>query len=219
MWFLQPGITLTHVLIRILAILIIVFLIFPFHECAHAFIAHKLGDNTAKSMGRLTLNPLAHFDTFGASCLLLFDFGWAKPVPINPSNFKSPRRDMALTSLAGPLSNIVAAIIGGFIINLISIFSVQNELLQMFFSYYISINTGLAVFNLIPLPGFDGYKILEAFIPQKFLVKYYQNQSKIGCIIFLLIFLGFFNGPFNFLQRVICNSIINITYFPFMLFK
>ena len=218
MWFLQPGITFEHVLIRILAILVVAFFSLPFHEYAHAFIADKLGDSTAKDMGLLTINPMAHFSGFGAACLLLFDFGWANPVPINPMNFKNPRKDMALTALAGPCSNILAAMLGSLIINLLFKIGFLNVWLSIFLTYYLSINVGLAILNMIPLPGFDGYKVLQVFIPQKFLPKYYRSQHIMFIAIFLLLFLGFFSGPIDFLQKYLCGAILNITALPFSWF-
>jgi len=93
MWFLQPGITFEDLIIRMLVTLVVIFVSLPLHEFAHAWTAYKLGDDTAKNLGRLTINPLAHFSTLGAVCLLLFDFGWANPVPIDTRNFKHPKRD------------------------------------------------------------------------------------------------------------------------------
>lgn len=215
MWFLQPGITFEHVLIRILAILVIVFFSLPFHEYAHAFVANKLGDDTSKKMGLFTLNPITHFSGFGAACLLLFDFGWANPVPINPNNFKNPRRDMALVALAGPFSNILSAIIGSLIINLLYKIGFLNPWLSIFLTYYISINVGLAILNMLPLPGFDGYKVINVLIPQKFLPRYYMHQHIIFIVVFLLLFFGFFSGPIDFLQRLLCGAILRVTALPF----
>lgn len=217
MWFLQSGITFEDVLMRILAVLIIVFLVFPLHEYAHAFIAYKLGDRTAKAMGRMTLNPLSHFDPIGAVLILFFSFGWAKPIPVDSSNFKNPRRDMALVSAAGPLSNILAALVGGFISSFIYAFGsgYVSKLVYVFFAYYISININLAVFNLLPIAPLDGFGIVEAFIPNRFLVKYYQHQRIIGMAIIFLIFLGFFSGPITFLNRVLYDFIIKVTSWPF----
>ena len=106
------GEKLAIILPQIAAVLVIIFLILPLHEWAHGFVAHKLGDDTAKREGRLTFNPIASIDPIGALFILLFGFGWAKPVPINPNNFKHRRSGMALTALAGPVSNLVAALVG-----------------------------------------------------------------------------------------------------------
>ena len=102
---------------QILAVLLIIFIVLPFHEWAHAFVAYKLGDTTVKYRGRLSLNPIEHIDPIGALALLLFGYGWAKPVPIDTSNFKKPKRDMALTAIAGPAANVIAAAVGAFLLN------------------------------------------------------------------------------------------------------
>lgn len=216
MWLLRPGLTFEEVVIRIIAILLIVFLILPLHECAHGLVACKLGDPTAKNMGRLTLNPLVHFDALGSVGILLFGFGWAKPVPIDARNFKNPRRDMAITAAAGPLSNIMAAIVGAFVINFIRAFGAGNALwINILLNNYVLINVGLAVFNLIPLIPLDGSKIIEAFIPEKILVKYYQNARVITMIVFFMLLFGFLSVPLAFLQNVLYDFIIKITAMPF----
>ena len=117
MWFLQPGLTFTDLILKIMAILIITFLVLPLHEFAKAWVAYQLGDDTAKNEGSLTLNPLAHFSASGAICMLLFNFGWSKPVTINPNNFENPHRDMAFVALAGPIANILASLVGGVLLN------------------------------------------------------------------------------------------------------
>lgn len=223
MWFLDPLLSISDVVARIMAVLIIIFLILPLHECAHGWVACKLGDDTAKFSGRMTLNPLVHFDPLGALSMLLFNFGWAKPVPVDPRNFKNPRRDSAITALAGPVSNLLAAIVGGFIYHILFfIFPLTANSttywIGVFLSYYIIINIGLAVFNLIPIPPLDGSKILALFIPYKLLNKYYSKQYLFSLIMLLLLFLGFFSKPLSFMQNFLFNLIIRITYIPFSIF-
>ena len=109
---LNRELSLERAIMQILAVSMIVFLVMPLHEFAHGLIAYKLGDNTAKNMGRLRFSPSAHIDPLGALMILLVGFGWAKPVPVNPRNFKNPKVGMAITALAGPVSNILAAIVG-----------------------------------------------------------------------------------------------------------
>ena len=153
----------TSVMMSILAVLFVMFAILPLHEYAHAWMANKLGDSTALQAGRHTINPLASFDPLGALFLLLFGFGWAKPVPVDPRRFKNPRRDMALTALAGPVSNILAALVGALLYLAVAIFAfhyVVPDWLFYFFSYYITVNASLAVFNLLPLPPLDGSKVV-----------------------------------------------------------
>lgn len=220
MWFLQSGITLTDVLMRIMSVLVIIFLILPLHECAHGYIAYKLGDTTAKNSGRLTLNPIPSIDPIGALGILLFGFGWAKPVPVNPANFKNPKRDMALTALAGPVSNLLAATVGGLIFNSILLFSSYIPVKLMvfivaFFKYYMLINIGLAVFNLIPLPPLDGSRIAAAFMSDKMERNYYKYQNIIMIVVFILIFTGILSVPLSIAQSLLYKAIITITSWPF----
>lgn len=220
MWLFTPGLTLMDLVMRLFAILMVVFLILPLHECAHGWVAYRLGDNTAKVTGRLTLNPLVHFDPLGAIGVLLFSFGWARPVPVDASNFRKPRRDMALVAAAGPLSNLLAAIIGGLIVNFIDLlhFGVAQIWIDTFFSYYISLNIGIAVFNLIPLAPLDGFRIVEAFIPERFLISYYKHYHMITLVVFLLLLFGILSVPLVFLESLVYGLVMKITALPFALF-
>lgn len=151
-----------YVLLRVFVVLLAI----SVHEMAHGFAAYKLGDNTAKYDGRLSLNPLRHIDPFGALCMLFFGFGWAKPVRVNPNYFKNHKRDMALTGLAGPLSNFLMAFIGMLgLLYLCRIF--PNIYLIQFFSLVVLLNIGLGVFNLIPIPPLDGSKIFLSLLPRR----------------------------------------------------
>lgn len=148
------------------------------HEYSHGLAAYKLGDTTARDMGRLTLNPIKHIDPIGALCLLFFHVGWAKPVPINARNFRHPKRDFAITALAGPVSNLIMAFVFSglylllaatlrgveFTSNVLYYFALYS--LQLLYLFHI-INTGLGIFNLIPVPPLDGSRILNVVLPPK----------------------------------------------------
>ena len=168
------------------------------HEYAHGYAAYKLGDDTAKSYGRLSLNPLKHLDPFGAVCMLLFHFGWAKPVPINPRNFKRPRVGFAITAAAGPLSNIVMAfLIAPIFLLLGNLFKYSeipllNSIMMntLIFVYtFFRINIGLGIFNLLPIPPFDGSRIVNVLLPPKayFGIMKYERYIYWGVVAWLLL--------------------------------
>lgn len=224
MWFLQEGMTLEKALVVISALLVTIFVILPIHEWAHGFVAYKLGDNTAKNSGRLTLNPLKHIDPLGASALLLFKFGWARPVPVDPRNFKRPKLGMALTALAGPLSNLIVALI--FMMISFAVFwfrepfiswmgeEVCGQFIGIMF-LFADVNVGLAVFNLLPLPPLDGSKIFAALLPDKFLSKYYQYEHYITLAVFVLLFAGVFSVPLALFKNFIFNKMASAASLPF----
>ena len=171
---------LSDFLLELIIIFPIVLVTLSFHEWAHGFVAYKLGDPTAKYMGRLTLNPVRHIDPIGAICMLVAHFGWAKPVPIDITNFKHPKRDLALSAIAGPITNLLLGFVGCFfyvlVINILPTYTFEypNELslklakiLIQFVFYFGWLNISLALFNLLPIPPLDGSKILYAFLPPK----------------------------------------------------
>ena len=138
------------------------------HEWAHAYSAFRLGDPTARSLGRMTLNPLAHLDLFGTVAIVLIGFGWAKPVPVDPRNLREPRRDMMWIAAAGPISNLIQAAIFGMLYRLIDVTgagAASSEFIIRMITYGIFINCALAVFNLIPVPPLDGSKIIYGLLP------------------------------------------------------
>ena len=158
-----------------------------FHETSHGYISYKLGDPTPKEQGRLTLNPGKHLDLFGTLCLILFGFGWAKPVRVDPRYYKNPKWGMALVAIAGPLANFIIAMLGGLIYALLVRYATFNTLTEMvaeFAMYLVMINIGLGIFNLIPLPPLDGSKILGAFLPERSYYQYMKYQ-KYGMIFIL----------------------------------
>ncbi len=142
------------------------------HEYAHAYVANKLGDPTAKFFGRLTFNPLKHLDPIGLFSAFLFRIGWAKPVPIDPANFRNPKRDTLFVSLAGPLSNLLVAFLSGILARIISSPPFFFQLLSFFLFY----NLIFAFFNLIPIPPLDGSKILSYILPIKLRFLYMELE-------------------------------------------
>ena len=174
------------VIIQILATLVIVFLALPLHELAHGWVAYKLGDPTAKYEGRLTLNPLASIDPMGAMFLLLFGIGWAKPVPVNMMRFRNPKRGMALTALAGPVSNVLLALVFLFLYGLLyrALYSVQFLLDMIWLTAYISL--ALAIFNIIPISPLDGSKVLFALLPDAAYAKL-MRYERYGMILLLVL--------------------------------
>lgn len=166
------------------------------HEFAHAYTAYKLGDLTAKINGRMTLNPLAHIDPVGAIMMVIARFGWSKPVPVNEYNFKNPVLGTALTSLAGPASNLILAVLGAvplrFLIhsNELTPDTLRANFLITTFRTFILVNLSLGIFNLIPLPPLDGHKIVRAFLPEQ-LRYYWEELAKYSTWILVFMFLPF----------------------------
>lgn len=184
------------------------------HEYCHGYVAYRLGDPTARSLGRLSLNPLKHLDPIGTLFMILFGFGYAKPVPINPRYFKDPRKGMALTAAAGPLSNLLLAFLGALLyrLTLLLLPIVSTEfllkfilILASFFAAFHYLNLSLCVFNMIPLPPLDGSRILYIFLPPRLYFRIMKYERVIMIILLAALWLGAFSGLIN----VIVNSISN----------
>lgn len=173
------------------------------HEYSHGYAANKLGDNTAKTQGRLTLNPIKHIDPVGALCMLFFGFGWAKPVPVNPRNFKNYRRGFAIVALAGPLSNIIMSFLSAGVYLLIYAL-VRDVAFESTFAYSLVVNTlnffwvfhtiniGIAIFNLIPIPPLDGSRILNVILPPKTYFAIMKHERTIYYVLLGWLLLGDF---------------------------
>ncbi len=192
-----------------------------FHELSHGFVAWKLGDPTAKLAGRLTLNPLRHLDPLGFVMMVLLHVGWAKPVPIDLRYFKNPRRDMALTALAGPASNFLlaaAALLVGRVLLFADIGGMAGVYALLAVMYIAVLSVGLGVFNLIPIAPLDGSKVLISFLPERLyrVVLRYERWGMLALL--LLVWLGVLNGPLNFLMSWAVRGLCFVTGFPYYLF-
>ena len=188
------------------------------HEYCHGYAAYKLGDDTAKNFGRLTLNPIKHIDPYGAICMVLFHVGWAKPVPVNARNFKDPKKGFAITAAAGPASNLILGFFSALIYLLVFALVRDLTFTSKTFGYLLisntlsflyifhSINIGLGLFNLLPIPPFDGSRLLNVFLPPKtyFAIMKYERQIYIGVLVWLL--LG--NYVAGFIRSIVGGGIL-----------
>ncbi len=195
-------------ILSVFSVAVIIFVVFPIHECAHGLMAKMLGDDTAEREGRLTLNPFDHIDPMGALCMCVCCIGWAKPTPVNISRCRKvkARTALALTSLAGPMSNIILSYVMMIIMKLVMNFAMTTPTgvyVAFALQQVIVLNIYLAIFNLIPIPPFDGSKILYSFLPAKgisFMERYGQYMH---WGFFLLLILGILDIPLNFLTDII----------------
>ena len=215
---------------------------FSVHESAHGYVAYRLGDPTARSLGRITLNPVKHIDPIGFICMMIFHVGWAKPVPINARYFKNPKRDMALTGAAGPLSNLSLAIIHLILLRILMFFltpAFAAETIDVFGGIFsatasvtaykaslgytaaallvyllylgVMLNVSLAIFNLIPIPPFDGSRIFYAILPQKLYWGVMKYERIIMLVMLVLFFFGFLSTPLAWLLTKITNGLFFVT--------
>lgn len=207
----------TDTMLALFAALFVIFCVSPIHEYAHALTAYKLGDRTAKFQGRLTLNPLAHIDPIGAIMILVVGFGYAKPVPVNMRNFPRQRRKlyMGITALAGPLSNLIMALIMTVLYCLFLKLFLEDPgdmyyNLCIFFRYASVINISLAVFNLIPIPPLDGSRIMNAVLPDKYYYKLMQYERYIMLALFVLIYIGVLDKPLSIAVNFVSDVLLEL---------
>ena len=203
-----------ELIITVVAVLIAI----SMHELSHGYVSYKLGDPTPKAEGRLSLNPFAHLDIMGTLCLIFFNFGWAKPVKVNPYYYKNHKLGMVLVAIAGPIMNFIIAFLS--IMGLGIIIKVSNGYLgnisyniYIFLQYLALINIGLGSFNLIPVPPLDGSKVLGAIIPED---KYfsYMKFEKYGYIaLMLLLFIGVLDAPPGYVREFIINGMMGLVSF------
>ena len=212
--------------LQIITKILIIFLVLPIHECAHAWAAHKMGDETAAYSGRLTLNPLAHIDILVSLCLLITGFGWAKPVPINPLKFKKQRFGIAITAAAGPLSNLAVSFIAMIIYRIVlslpggsgyflsSAGDITGGFVILYIlQFFILVNIGLAIFNLIPIPPLDGSKIISYFTSAKLDRWIYEHQLIVNAVFFAVIITGILSKPLNIIGGYVYDLFWFITNF------
>ena len=208
------------ILYTFVALAIVLFTGIPFHEFAHAWTAERFGDHTARLSGRMTVNPFAHFDVFGTLMLFLVGVGFAKPVPINPNNFRGNKKvGVAVTALAGPLSNLILGFLfvvlgqlAALLVNLthpgsMDFFLILIQVLLL----AAQINVGLAIFNLIPLPPLDGWRILGLVLPAKWQFFAMKYQYYIVLLLFVLLATNLLSTPLGIAQRWVLNLFLTIT--------
>lgn len=204
-----------QVIIQICAGAFVVFCTAPIHEFAHALVAYKLGDNTARLKGRLTINPLAHINWLGALMIFLVGFGYAEPVPVNVRNVKMRNKKvaMALIAIAGPVSNLLMAFISSFLmIVTVKFFDISNLFVSSayyFLQFVTLININLAVFNLLPVPPLDGSRVLFAVLPTKYYFSVMKYERYISLGIMFLLFTGILTKPLSYLAQLVYRLFVS----------
>ena len=216
-----------EMIINLLLLIPVIIISLSVHEAAHGYMAYRMGDPTAYNLGRVTLNPAKHLDPMGSLCMLVFGYGWAKPVPINARNFKNPKYGMAYTAIAGPISNVLLGIIGTVLYSLVNFLlyyfyvdiagnefltGVMRAILTLLF-YLGYMNFVLAIFNLIPIPPFDDSRFFSLFLPAKtyFALMKYERYIMIGILVFMIACSRLFNfSPFGW----VAEKLFDLVYEP-----
>lgn len=210
--------------------MVLIFIMMPIHEFAHAYAAYKMGDHTARYNGRLTLNPLAHIDPLGAAMIFIAGFGYAKPVPVNSYNFRNQRVGMAVTSFAGPFSNLMMAALSMGLLRVLwlvdgglstaSAHTVWFPYVHLVLFYVFVIrNIALAMFNLLPIPPLDGFRIVSATLPSRWTYWVDRNFWYVQIGLMLLIFSGLLTGPLMNLIFWMTGGLCRLFGVPFVLFS
>lgn len=211
---LQGGYGWFEFLMAVVGYIVLVLIMLPVHELAHAFVATKLGDSTPRWHGRLTFNPFAHLDLWGTLMLVLFGFGYAKPVPVNPRNFRNPRRDMALVALAGPMSNLLMAAVVLLLFRGLLLVPMLSDIVLiiagLLVNIFVPVNIGLAVFNLLPIPPLDGSRIFSAILPSRWAFWMAQHEQQIRLILIVLLATGALSRPLNILSDKVTEILLKV---------
>ena len=206
----DPGGTIIYLIMFTVGILFSLII----HECAHGYVALKCGDPTAKMMGRLTLDPRKHLDPIGTICMLFLRIGWAKPVPINPNNFRNYRRDYILVSLAGIFANLIVFLLSTVITVLIYKYA-EAQWLSYVFQFFLMLaqmNLSLAIFNLLPVPPLDGYRFLDQFVFKGSLSMNRQTMQIIQIIFLVVCISGLLNGLLSTVNSNIFNAVFRFVF-------
>ncbi len=200
----------------------------PVHEAAHAYVSDKLGDSTARDLGRLTLNPIKHLDLMGFISMLLVGVGWAKPVPVHPERYENPRKGMALTAVAGPLSNLILAFIT-LVLYKVAIYGMAAAGITSPTGWVVTvitilyllviININLAVFNMLPIPPLDGSRLFGLLLPEKAYYKVMQYERYIMFALLILLWMGFLSNFLGFINHYVLLGMNWLTGFVDVFFR